>query len=605
MSANLEAATRGVGESLSPDRQTQDRVGGVSEERIDELMGLDAKQAIASLSSDLDADKIEFDAPETFPGPIAEAAYWDDASVVGLQGPVGSGKTTTMLKSRLRRAMCAPRSVIDGRRRYKLLVIRATYRQLWSTTIPDFLKVYPKQLGDWSGGKGGPVTFEMVFDDGLHVDPPPGFAGDWSNEIQFTVEFMAFGDDIQGSLRGYQATDIWLHEMDTNPVDVIVNGITRIARYPGQDHYRGYPAELRNYGQLVGDFNAPEPGNWAIDLFHDEKKRAELLKVMNADLPDGASAIVINFYRQPGFSEAGCENLQNLAPGYYHTQIATLRLLGRGDQIERLVFNKIVHTKAGEPVFQREFSRRLHVSDVTLTPWPGVPLLVGLDQGFKGAAVIGQVLTEGPGRWQKVFWQILAEAHYPSERLMARTFGDRLSELLETRFPGLPVAGGWSDMAGEHGASQAADENHTWNLLVGRAAGFRVRPQKIGTNRLQPRLEAVRAALEAPTSAGRTGLLIDPSCAFLIAGFEARYVWTFEVDARGDKRKVPNKSLTEANVMDALQYLLLSHVRADGTTEQQIPPEQRGLVGHNGGPSLSGGNGGLSTGYDILNPYGD
>jgi hypothetical protein len=130
-----------------------------------------------------------------------------------------------------------------------------------------------------------------------------------------------------------------------------------------------------------------------------------------------------------------------------------------------------------------------------------------------------------------------------------------------------------------------------------------VRPQKIGTNRLQPRLEAVRAALEAPTSAGRTGLLIDPSCAFLIAGFEARYVWTFEVDARGDKRKVPNKSLTEANVMDALQYLLLSHVRADGTSEPRSP-QDTGLIGHNGGPSLGGEQGGLSTGYDILNPYG-
>lgn len=603
MSADFGSGEWGAGESPTLDRETQG-VGGPMDDRVDELIGLDAKQAIETLSADLGAGNADLDAPAAFPGPIAEAAYWDDGAIVGIQGPVGSGKTTTMLKSRLRRAMAAPCSVIDGRRRYKLLVIRATYRQLWSTTIPDFLKVFPKHLGEWSGGRGGPVTFTMLHDDGLRIDPPPGHTGDWSNEILFIVEFMAFGDDIQGSLRGYQATDIWMHEMDTNPQDVLINAITRIGRFPDQEHYRGYPAAMRDYGQLVGDFNAPEPGNWTIDLFHEGEKRAELLELMNAELPEGADAIRISFYRQPGFGEPGCENLPNLPPSYYHKQVATLTLQGRGDQIDRLVYNKIVYAKAGEPVFQREFSRRVHVSDVTLKPWPGLPLMVGLDQGFKGAAVVGQVMTDGVGRSQRIFWQILAELHFPKERLMAKIFGERLAELLETRFPGFAVAGGWGDMAGEAGASQAADENDTWNRLVSRAAGFRIRPQKIGTNRLQPRLEAVRAALEAPTSAGRVGLLIDPSCEFLIAGFTARYVWAFEVDARGDKRKVPNKSLTEANVMDALQYLLLSHVRADGTIEAPLSPADRGLVGHNGGPPLTGEFGGLTTGYDVLNPYG-
>jgi len=602
MTANFESTKGGQGGQAPELEKTGTGVWG--DANVSDVLEMDAKQAIGMLASDFGADKLDLDTPEDFPGPIAEAAYWDDGAVVGIQGPVGSGKTTTMLKSRLRRAMCMPRSVIDGRRHYKLTIVRATYRQLWSTTIPDFLKVYPKHMGDWAGGRGGPVSFEIVFEDGLDDPPPPGHEGDWSGEIRFTVEFMAFGDDIQGSMRGLQTTDMWLHEMDTNPVDVIVNGITRIGRYPGQEHYRGYPDAVRDYGQMVGDFNAPEPDNWAVGLFHDEAKRAELMDLMNAELPDGAQAIKISFYRQPGYGEGGAENLQNLGPTYYQKQIATMKLMGRGDQIDRLVYNKIVHTKAGEPVFQREFSRRVHVSDVPVTPWPGVPLCVGLDQGFKGAAVIGQVLTEGVGRNQRVFWQILGELHFPDERLMARTFGMRLAELLETRFAGLRIEGGWGDMAGEHGASQAADENATWNKLVSRSAGFRIRPQKIGTNRIQPRLEAVRAALEAPTSAGRVGLLIDPSCKLLIAGFEARYVWAFEVNQKGDKVKVPNKALTEANVMDALQYLLLSRVRGDGTTEPNTP-DNRGLIGHNGGPSLSGDRGGLSTGHSVLDPYGE
>lgn len=589
---------------MSDFEATESGVGGSDHLDPDQLAAMSASEAISLLSGSSGPDKLELDTPQ-FPGPIGEAAYWDDGSVVGIQGPVGSGKTTTILKSRTRRAMCVPRSTIDGMRRYKLLVIRSTYRQLWSTTIPDFLGVYPKHLGDWSGGKGGPVTFVMRFSDGSHVPPPPGHQGEWSDDIEFVVEFMAFGDDIQGSMRGYQATDIWLHEMDTNPIDVILNGITRINRYPAKLHFKGYPPDQQDYGQIVGDFNAPEPGNWIIDLFHDPAKRAEMVSMMNAELPEDARAISINFHRQPGFSEAGAENLQNLGPNYYPTQIATMKLLGRGDQIERLVYNRIVHARAGEPVFQREFRKRLHVADEPLKPWPGVALRVGLDQGFKGAAVIGQVLVEGAGLRRRIMWQILGELHFPKERLMAGTFGARLAELLETRWPGQRIEAAWADMAGEHGSSQAADENDTWNRLVSRTCGFRVRPQRIGTNRLQPRLEAVRAALEAPIDAGRVGLLIDPACTFLIAGFEARYVWTDEVNAQGDKRKVPDKSLTEANVMDALQYLLLSEHRADGTSPVSFPGQpQSGQIGHNGGPPLSGDHGGLRTGFDVLNPYG-
>ena len=583
MSANLGPGEWGGGVRPSPDQQLAATGPGLSDERVDELIGLDAKEAIEKLAAEFGAGKLDLDVP-TFPGPKAEALYWDDGTLPGIQGPVGSGKTTTVLKSRLRRAMAMPRSVIDGVRYYKLLVIRSTYRQLWSTTIPDFLTVYPAHRGNWSGGKGGPATFQMQFDDGLGL-------------IHFTAEFMAFGDDIQGSMRGYQATDIWLHEMDTNPIEVVLNAIGRINRYPAKTHFAGYAPELRDYGQIVGDFNAPEPDSWVCDLFHDEAKRDAVLKQLNAALPEGTKPIEITFYRQPGFGEAGCENLQNVGPGYYPTQIATMQLLGRGDQIDRMVYNKIVHMRAGDPVFRREFNRSIHVARATIPPIPGVPLRIGLDQGFKGAAVVAQYLS--PRRWR-----ILGELHLPAERLLARVFGDKLRDLIEERWPGWHVEAAWADMAGEHGSSLGAEENETWNRLVGRAAGFNVRPQRLGTNRINPRLEAVRAALEAPLHAGEPGILIDPSCKFLIAGFEARYIWTDEINASGDKRKVPDKSLTEANVMDALQYLLLSEHRANGLSQLSFPEQlQSAQLGHNGGPPL-GDPGGLQTGYDILNPYG-
>lgn len=592
--AVLGPADRGSGGASSGSPE----IAGLSEDVIEQLKGMAAKEAVETLAVPGAADKLELQ-PVTFPGPVAEAYYWDDADVVGIQGPVGSGKTTTKMKRKLRRAIMMPRSVVDGVRRYKVLFIRETYRQLWSTTIPSYLETFPKAMGTWSGGRGDPVTHVINFEDE-------------HGPIEFIAEFMAFGDDIIASMRGVQTTDIDLNEADTMPVEILTVGIGRIDRWPARQHFEGLPDVLRSYGQIDCDFNAPDEENWVYRVFHDEEERVRMGEALSADLPAGARAIRINFHNQPGYGEDGAENLKNLSPSYYPRQIASMRLAGRGDMIDRLVFNKVTYLRAGEPVFQDHFNRRIHVSERPIPIEPGVPLRIGLDQGLKGAALIAQFLTP-------FHWRILAELHFPQERLLAKVFGQRLYALLngepirmpkgnvmqpDGRFRGQRVEAAWGDMAGEHGASEAADENDNWNRIVGQVAGIRVRPQRIGTNRIGPRLEAMRAALDF-LDMGQPGLLIDPSCKMLIRGLEARYVWTEEITKNGDKRKVPDKSLTEANVVDAGQYLLLSEHRGDGLSKVTTPDNKRGLIGHNGGPSLPGVQaGGLQTGYNILNPYG-
>lgn len=631
MSAKLMKMARGAGAApvMAPVDRSGGGNGGVPVSEAERLSGLGAADAVATLDLPNAADKMPSVGHHAFPGPIAEAMYWDDSDIVGIQGPVGSGKTTTTLQSRLRRAVMMPRSTIDlfmpdaasdfgwrplttderanvaqlvrdgatvrGMRRYKLLAIRETYRQLWSTTIPSYLETFPKHFGEWSGGRGDPVRHVIRFDDG-------------AGPIEFVAEFMAFGDDVMAAMRGVQTSDIWLNEADTLPVDVLTVGIGRIDRWPGASHFAGYPPKMQGYGQIVCDFNAPDEENWTFGVFHDDEARRRIVDTMTEAIraatlekgrdPDEAKQVRITFHNQPGYGQPGCENQQNLSPSYYPRQIASMQLAGRGDQIERLVYNKVGYLRAGDPVFKREFNRRIHVASETIKPEPGVGLRIGLDQGLKGAAVIGQFLTP-------FHWRILAELHFPQERLLAMVFGQRLRALLDTpRFAGLRIEGGWGDMAGEQGSSLAAEENATWNSAVSQAAQFRVRPQKIGTNRIQPRLEAVRAPLEF-VAGGQPGLLIDPSCKMLIRGFEARYVWTDEIDASGDKRKVPDKSLTEANVMDALQYLLLSMGKPSGLSKfsfpgeaQTAPPEtQRGRYGS--APA------GLITGFDVTNPYGD
>lgn len=579
------------GQGVKPEAGDRGTGGGGAAAAAAALADMDAAAAVMSLDGNLaEGQDMPLDelAEPRFPGPVAEAFYWDDSAVCAIVGPVGSGKTTTKMRKKLRRAVMMPRSTVDGVRYWGGLFVRENYRQMWSSVIPSYCEVYPRALGTWSGGRGAPVQHSILFDDGY-------------GPIHWTAWFMAFGDDVAASLRGVQATDLDISEADTNPIETLTFGIGRINRYPARRHFEGYPPHLRSWGQIDCDFNAPDEDNWTYRVFYDAKGRAELAARLSQALPEGSPPVQVSFHRQPGFGEPGVENLQNLAPGYYDLQIELNRLAGRSDVTQRMVFNQTGYLRAGEPVFLREFNRNVHVAPATLQPWPGVPLRIGLDQGFKGAAVIGQFRS-------RFHWQILAELHFPDERLLAAEFGRRLRDLLDSpRFRGLRIEGAWADMAGEHGASAAADENDTWNLLVGRAAGFRVRPQRIGTNRIQPRLEVVRAALEF-IEGGVPGLVIDPACSFTIRGFLSRYVWTDEVDARGDKRKVPDKRLTEANVQDALQYLLLSEVRGNGLSP---------LMGHNGGPALDRLPGrpgapidpqqaaGLVTAYNPLNPYGD
>lgn len=586
MSANKWASIRGGGGGLLRLPADSAAGGGVSFDQIDQLMGLDAGQAVASLEGDFAQGKLPDIASFSFPGPVAEAYFYDDSSVVAIQGPVGSGKTTTKMKRKLRRAVMMPRSVIDGVRYYKVLFVRENYRQLWATVIPSYLETFPRDLGIWLGGRGAPVQHHIRFEDGF-------------GEIDFVAEFMAFGDNIGASLRGVQITDLDVAEADTNPLEILTFGVGRINRYPARQHFEGYPPDVRSYGQIDCDFNAPDEDNWTYKVFHDEAEGRRIMGELNRTLPEGAKQITVKFYRQPGFGEPGTENLQNLAPGYYETQIGLNKLAGKSDVTDRMIFNKTTYLRAGDPVFAREFSRRIHVSPETIMPEEGVPLLIGLDQGFKGAAIIAQFI-------EPFHWRFLAELHFPNERLFAAPFGQRLAALLETpRFRGFRVEEGWGDMAGEQGASQQAEENATWNRIVGQTAGFRVRPQRLGTNRIGPRLEAMRAAMEF-MQGGQPGLIIDPSMKFFIRGMEARYVWTEEVNASGDKRKVPDKRMTEANVVDAGQYLLLSKSLPSGLSKFTFPSAAMAAQAMNQGPMGRGAPaGGLQTGFDILNPYGE
>lgn len=479
------------------------------------------------------------------PGPKAEAFYWDDADVCLLRGPVGSGKTTANLRKPFRRALTMPRSVIDGVRRYKVVIARATYRQLWQTTIPSWFEVVPRKMGSWAGGRGDPVTHTIRFEDD-------------HGTVEFVAEFLAFGEspsEIEANVRGVQTTDFLLEEADTVLPILFITAVGRIDRFPAKRHFEGYPPEHRSYGQINATYNAPEEGNWILALEGEELASEEDRGVAQAIEDAG---VEVKFYRQPGAFEPGAENMTNLSASYYPRQIAIMKAAGQGHEVERLVHNRISWRRDGDPVFEDHFNERVHVSAEPMEPWRDRGLLIGLDQGFFGAAVIAQFRP--PFQWR--FYAELVPG-----RSFARVFGGKLRELLDDdpRFAGMHVAGAWGDMAGEAG-NAAGEENQTWNEIVSQAAGIVIEPQMFGGNRVEPRLNAWRAAMDH-MAMGQPGLLIDPSCRLLIRGLAAKYVWEKEVDASDNRKTRPKKKgVREADVIDAGGYLLLSEASPDGLT---------------------------------------
>lgn len=500
------------------------------------------------------------------PGPIADAFFWSDADVIGIRGPVGSGKTTAHLRSRIRRARMMPRSVIDGWRRYKVTIARQTYRQLWSTTIPSWWAVMPKSQGKWAGGRGDPVTHVIQFEDA-------------HGPIEFIAEFMAFGEtpgEIDANIRGVQTTDLAFEEADTVSVAAFTKGITRIRRYPGIDHFRHLPRELQGYGQVSCSYNSPDEDNWTVRVIEGHNLDPEAQRVRDS-LSD--TGVDITFFRQPGFDEPGCENLQNLDPKYYTTAIAAMRAEGRGNDVDRLIYNKIGYIRVGDPVFRTHYKPNIHRARSPLEAIPGVPLRIGLDQGYFGAAVIGQFVAPFQ-------WRILAELVF-KEGSFAPEFGAALRELLDTRFPGHPVySPAFCDMAGSANESL---EDVTWMNTVAEAAKLEIEPQRLGGNRIEPRLAVWRAAMDWQHF-GDPGLLIDPSCKWLLRGLENDYVWAQDAEKAENRKRIPKKrGVRSADVIDAGGYMMLGESLADGR------PKTSDLIGHNGGPSLDD-EGGYASG---------
>ena len=451
------------------------------------------------------------------PGPVSVRFMASRAKMAIINGPIGSGKTTTCLLKLVkigmeqapstREKIIGPDGVRVPLRKVKFCVVRDTYRNLWKSTLPSWFKRFPREEGDFVGSENAPSRHVV------NVANPDG------SVTNLWMDFIAIGDNAaEDVLRGYEPTGFYLNECDLMAREVLTFAAGRVGRYP--DMAEGGPT----WAGVLMDLNAPELGNWAYDDFF-TASAAEL------------AAKQVALYRQPSGFSPDAENLANLPEGYYAWQAS----INEPWYVRRMIENKPGHSRAGQPVYP-EFSDPVHVPEASIAPKPDLPLVIGLDAGLNPAAVFGQRLPNGQ-------WVILREL-VGEPGTGAKRFGGMLSRFLHDHFAGFEQVLAWADPSAAYGVDKQTDEQ-TWIEIV--AAETKIRVRGAPTTVPTARWEAVRLPLTRLID-GMPGMLVSPDCKIIREGFNASY--RFRKIAGGVVRYSEEAEKNHAShPHDALQYL--------------------------------------------------
>lgn len=390
-------------------------------------------------------------------------------------------------------------------------VVRDTYRNLETNTIPSWEEQFPRDVFPLKGGRGGEpgrATLDFALDDGtsMHVE----------------VLFVAVGDhNVKEFCDGLQISWCFLNGLDALPEEMISFMQPRLSRYPAPQHR---PADWKRYVpywcKLFSDMNAPDLDNWTYKMFVE-------------NLPPGYA-----FFQQPGGFDSDAENVENLRDGYYTGMVA-----GKEPWwINRFVHNKFGFSRIGEPVYG-EYREELHVSKVPLKFDPERELILGFDAGRDARCVALQRTWSGRIR-------VLGEFH-AQQRCAAKQFAEECSFWLSERFPRAHRFQAWADPAAVN-PSEASDD--PWIDIVSNKLGIDIR--EAPSNDPAVRVEAVKQSLRLLDD-GEPHFLIDPSCMELRKGFSSGYCFGKTV-THGYKIATPVPVKNEfSHVHDAAQYGVL------------------------------------------------
>ena len=431
-------------------------------------------------------------------------------------GPVGSGKTTPCLFKILYHAKRQNPNPGDGIRYTRFVVVRATNRQLFDTTLKSFFGWFPPGVaGEWQATQ---KTFVFRFDD-VHC------------EVLFRpLESPA---DVSNVL-SLELTGAMIDEFIEIPREILDAVESRTGRYPdkklGKNSWKG----------VWGASNPGIQDSWWYDWLYEEWPDV-----------DGVSGAAmqeqnLNFFEQPSGFSPDAENLENLPPykandNTYYVELAKGKT---NDWVKQFIEVQWGYSQRGKPVY-KAFNRELHVAKQPLKYNPHLPLIIGFDAGLTPAATFMQ---------QDSFGRVLILDELVSDNMGAQRFcREKIKPLLNRKYRDATIL-----VAADPATKQRAqtDEKTVASVLE---KELQVKVKGAASNDLAARLGAVDGFLTLLTEAG-PALLIDPSCKNTIAGFASGY--RFAINTKGVAADKPDKN-SYSHLADAIQYGCMAFVAFD------------------------------------------
>jgi len=283
--------------------------------------------------------------------------------------------------------------------------------------IPSYLKVMDRPWGKWNGAKGDPADHLIKIDE---KRPDGLFGPDGRGPVEVDVRFRAVQDmDLDEFFRGKECTAFWLPEFDTHASSAILSYCTnRVGRFPEPED-RPETAPTIAYAGVWGDANTPTIGSWFEKEFYGQARPGITVHKQppgyDPDEPDGFHVLAENK-----------ANLKKIRPDYYRNMASTMEEA----DVRRLLQCKLTYGRLGVPVHPA-FDETKHVGPSDMEPDPELPVLIGVDVDFKGAATFGQRSLFG--QWS-VYAEVVAE-DAPDGEMDVIEFADAIVNTMKTVFP--------------------------------------------------------------------------------------------------------------------------------------------------------------------------
>src|SRR5262245_7041224 len=377
------------------------------------------------------------------PPPTGAQMMLSDSFYRFILGPLGSGKTTTVLFELVRRS-CEQRPGPDGKRRTRWALLRQTLQQLKNTVLKDIIQWF------------GPLITWKVSESTVWFE----FGDVVSEWILLPLETP----EDQKRILSMNVTGAFVSECIEVDFDLMVAIAGRCGRYP-----TGAAGSPTWFG-MVMDTNMPSDGTpWQSAMATPPPEWQVFIQP--SGLADNAENL--NWLLQtPETLKLPLDHPDRLARGRtYYLRLSTST---NPNWVKRYVMAEYGPDPSGAAVYAGMFFTAFHCRDDLLVI-PGAPLLIGLDLGRDPWAVIGQL---------DAMSRLLVHEEIPADDIGLKLQLPRIRQVVNgAKYVACPVCIIF-DPAGM--SKSNFDEYTSYDVI--RSFGFMCMPAP--SNRLAPRLNA-------------------------------------------------------------------------------------------------------------------